>query len=197
MDGIRHIEWDQVAEGVPAFLTIIVMPLTFSIANGVSMGIISYCAIKVFTGRGKDVHWALYIVAALLLARAAHHARMSVCVDDVRQVDALGAAAESEGSRIGVFVEIDIGQGRCGVPDADGVLRLLERLAAHPQLEFRGLQAYHGGLQHLRAHDARRAQSQRRLVVVGHAASVGVGRRVRSAAGVAVDGAAAARPMPS
>ena len=69
MDGIRHIEWDQVAEGVPAFLTIIVMPLTFSIANGVSMGIISYCAIKVFTGRGKDVHWALYIVAALLLAR--------------------------------------------------------------------------------------------------------------------------------
>ena len=103
----------------------------------------------------------------LLLARAAHHARLSVCVDDARQIDALGAAAASEGSRIGVFVEIDIGQGRCGVPEAegvdgaDGVLRLLERLAAHPQLEFRGLQAYHGGLQHLRAHEARRAQSQR------------------------------------
>lgn len=100
----------------------------------------------------------------VLLARAAHHARMSVCVDDLRQIDALGSAAASEGSRIGVFVEIDIGQGRCGVPEADGadgVLRLLERLAAHPRLEFRGLQAYHGGLQHLRAHDARRAQSQR------------------------------------
>jgi D-serine deaminase-like pyridoxal phosphate-dependent protein len=97
----------------------------------------------------------------LLLARAAHHARMSVCVDDAQQIDALGAAAAAEGSRIGVFVEIDIGQGRCGVPGADGVLRLLERLAAHPRLEFRGLQAYHGGLQHLRAHDARRAQSQR------------------------------------
>ena len=100
----------------------------------------------------------------VLLARAAHHARLSVCVDDARQIDALGAAAASEGSRIGVFVEIDIGQGRCGVPEADGadgVLRLLERLAAHPQLEFRGLQAYHGGLQHLRAHEARRAQSQR------------------------------------
>ncbi|MDO5740042.1 MAG: NCS2 family permease [Ornithinimicrobium sp.] len=69
MDGIRHIEWDEVAEGVPAFLTIIVMPLTFSIANGVSMGIISYCAIKGLTGKGKDVHWILYIVAALLLAR--------------------------------------------------------------------------------------------------------------------------------
>ncbi|MFX0537553.1 NCS2 family permease [Ornithinimicrobium sp. Y1847] len=69
MDGIRHIDWDEVAEGVPAFLTIIVMPLTFSIANGVSMGIISYCAIKVLTGRAHKVHWVLYIVAALLLAR--------------------------------------------------------------------------------------------------------------------------------
>lgn len=69
MDGIRHIEWEEVAEGVPAFLTIIAMPLTFSIANGVSMGIISYCAIKALTGKAKEVHWILYVVAALLLAR--------------------------------------------------------------------------------------------------------------------------------
>ena len=69
MDGIRHIEWDQVAESVPAFLTIMVMPLTFSIANGVSMGIISYCAIKALTGKAREVHWVLYVVAALLLAR--------------------------------------------------------------------------------------------------------------------------------
>ncbi|MGO0578175.1 NCS2 family permease [Ornithinimicrobium panacihumi] len=69
MDGIRHIDWDEVAEGVPAFLTIIVMPLTFSIANGVSIGIISYCLIKVLTGKAKEVHWILYIVALLLVAR--------------------------------------------------------------------------------------------------------------------------------
>ncbi len=69
MDGIRHIEWDEVAEGVPAFLTIIVMPLTFSIANGVSMGIIAYCAIKALTGRWRAVHPVLYVVALLLLAR--------------------------------------------------------------------------------------------------------------------------------
>lgn len=69
MDGIRHIEWDEVAEGVPAFLTIIVMPLTFSIANGVSIGIISYCAIALLTGKGRKVHWVLYVVALLLLAR--------------------------------------------------------------------------------------------------------------------------------
>ena len=136
----------------------------------IARGAVGICCQKVsealpFIAAGvRDIHIsnqpALSVNGAktLLLARAARHARMSVCVDDVRQVDALGAAAACEGSRIGVFVEIDIGQGRCGVPDADGVLRLLERLAAHPQLEFRGLQAYHGGLQHLRAHDARRAQ---------------------------------------
>ena len=139
----------------------------------IARGAVGICCQKVsealpFIAAGvRDIHISNQLALSasgaktLLLARAAHHARMSVCVDDMRQVDALGAAAESEGSRIGVFVEIDIGQGRCGVPDADGVLRLLERLAAHPQLEFRGLQAYHGGLQHLRAHDARRAQSQR------------------------------------
>ena len=69
MDGIRGIDWNQICEGVPSFLAILVMPLTFSIANGVSAGIISYCAIKLFTGRGKEISPILYIVAALLVAR--------------------------------------------------------------------------------------------------------------------------------
>ncbi|WP_447925988.1 NCS2 family permease [Georgenia muralis] len=69
MDGIRHIEWDKVSEGVPSFLAIISMPLTFSIANGVSLGVISYCAIKLFTGDGRKVHPILYVVALLLVAR--------------------------------------------------------------------------------------------------------------------------------
>jgi adenine/guanine/hypoxanthine permease len=69
MDGIRHIEWGEVSEGVPSFLAIISMPLTFSIANGVSLGVIAYCAIKLFTGQGRKVHPILYVVAALLVAR--------------------------------------------------------------------------------------------------------------------------------
>lgn len=69
MQGIRQIPWDEVGEAVPAFLTIIVMPLTFSIANGVSAGIIAYCAIQAGTGKWRAVHPVLYIVAALLLAR--------------------------------------------------------------------------------------------------------------------------------
>ena len=69
MDGIRGIDWNEICEGVPSFLAILVMPLTFSIANGVSAGIISYCAIKVFTGRGKEISPILYVVAALLVVR--------------------------------------------------------------------------------------------------------------------------------
>lgn len=69
MDGIRAIDWEQICEGVPSFLTILVMPLTFSIANGVSAGIISYCAIKVLTGRAREISPILYVVAALLVAR--------------------------------------------------------------------------------------------------------------------------------
>ncbi|MCM3660631.1 NCS2 family permease [Georgenia satyanarayanai] len=69
MDGIRHIEWDEISEGVPSFLAIIAMPLTFSIANGVSLGVISYCAIKALTGGLRKVHPVLYLVAALLAVR--------------------------------------------------------------------------------------------------------------------------------
>jgi adenine/guanine/hypoxanthine permease len=69
MDGIRNIDWSEVSEGVPSFLAIISMPLTFSIANGVSLGVISYCAIKLFTGQGRQVHVILYVVALLLVAR--------------------------------------------------------------------------------------------------------------------------------
>lgn len=69
MDGVRHIDWDDIADSLPAFLTIIVMPLTFSIANGVSLGVISYCAIKLLSGRARQVSPILYVVGALLLAR--------------------------------------------------------------------------------------------------------------------------------
>lgn len=70
-EGLKHIEWDDISIAVPAFLTVVAMPLTFSIANGVSFGVISYCLIKLFTGQGKGVHVILYVVAALLIARYA------------------------------------------------------------------------------------------------------------------------------
>lgn len=69
MEGLRHVNWDDYTDSIPAFLTFIAMPLTYSIANGVSFGVISYCAIKIIAGRAREVSPLLYLVAALLVAR--------------------------------------------------------------------------------------------------------------------------------
>ena len=69
LDGLRHVDWDDYAVSIPVFLTMVTMPLTFSIANGVSFGVISYAAIKLLSGRAKEVDPLLYVVAALLVAR--------------------------------------------------------------------------------------------------------------------------------
>jgi D-serine deaminase-like pyridoxal phosphate-dependent protein len=108
----------------------------------------------------RDIHISNEISGAAkadLLAQLALHARMSVCVDHVQQIEALAAATRAAGSRLDVLVEINIGQNRCGVDDAPAVLRLLDALSQHPQLRFAGLQAYQGSLQHLRGHGERRA----------------------------------------
>jgi AGZA family xanthine/uracil permease-like MFS transporter len=69
LQGLRNVDWDDYAVSIPVFLTMVAMPLTFSIANGVSFGVISFAAIKLFSGRGKEVDPLLYLVAALLIAR--------------------------------------------------------------------------------------------------------------------------------
>ncbi|HTD38372.1 MAG TPA: NCS2 family permease [Candidatus Limnocylindrales bacterium] len=69
LDGLRNVDWSDYAVSIPVFLTMIAMPLTFSIANGVSFGVISYAAIKLLSGRGREVAPLLYVVAALLIAR--------------------------------------------------------------------------------------------------------------------------------
>ncbi|HEY0615262.1 MAG TPA: NCS2 family permease [Candidatus Elarobacter sp.] len=69
LDGLRNIEWGDYAVAIPVFLTMIAMPLTFSIANGVSFGVISYASIMLLSGRGKQVDPLLYVVAVLLMTR--------------------------------------------------------------------------------------------------------------------------------
>lgn len=66
---IMYIEWDDYTESIPAFLTLVMMPLAFSITEGISMGVISYVLLKLVTGRGKRVHWLLYLFAILFVAR--------------------------------------------------------------------------------------------------------------------------------
>lgn len=94
---------------------------------------------------------------AALVAELARHVRLSVCVDHASQVADLAAATAAVGSQLELLVEINIGQNRCGVADAPAVGALVSEIQAHPQLRFKGLQAYLGSIQHLRSHEERRA----------------------------------------
>ncbi|MCU0256887.1 MAG: NCS2 family permease, partial [Vicinamibacterales bacterium] len=67
----RHIEWDDLAHAVPAFLCLIVMPLTFSITEGLAFGFIAAAATHLATGRARELHWLAYAIAVLFLARFA------------------------------------------------------------------------------------------------------------------------------
>jgi AGZA family xanthine/uracil permease-like MFS transporter len=66
---IIKIDWSDYTEAIPAFLVIILMPLTFSIASGIAIGFVAYAAIKFFTGRGKEVSWLVYVLAILFILR--------------------------------------------------------------------------------------------------------------------------------
>ncbi len=65
IQGITHIEWDDITEAVPAFLTIVFMPFAYSIADGIAMGFISYALIKLCTGKASTVPYMVWIVAVL------------------------------------------------------------------------------------------------------------------------------------
>ena len=69
MGAVRRIEWDDATDAIPAFLTIVLMPLTVSITDGIAFGFISYAALKLATGRAREAHWLVYLFAALFVAR--------------------------------------------------------------------------------------------------------------------------------
>lgn len=68
---VREIEWDDFTEALPAFLTLVLMPLTFSITDGIAFGFISYALLKLVTGRAREAHWLIYVFAALFVLRYA------------------------------------------------------------------------------------------------------------------------------
>jgi AGZA family xanthine/uracil permease-like MFS transporter len=65
MTAVRFIPWDDFESSIPAFLTILTLPLTFNIAYGIGFGFISYVVIKVARGKFKEVHPFMYVVAVL------------------------------------------------------------------------------------------------------------------------------------
>ncbi|MFP5501454.1 MAG: NCS2 family permease [Candidatus Sericytochromatia bacterium] len=66
---IQHVAFDDMTEAVPAFLTMLLMPLTFSIAEGLAFGFIAYAALKLLTGRWRELHW---MTGAIALAFVLH-----------------------------------------------------------------------------------------------------------------------------
>jgi AGZA family xanthine/uracil permease-like MFS transporter len=67
--GAARIDWDEPRVAIPSFLTLITIPLTYSIATGLSFGMISFAVLEIATGRARKQHWMLYLLALLFLAR--------------------------------------------------------------------------------------------------------------------------------
>jgi D-serine deaminase-like pyridoxal phosphate-dependent protein len=101
-------------------------------------------------------------VADLAHQVAAEGGQLAIAVDSVEGVTRLGQAMNAARGQhaaaaiIDVFVEIDVGQGRCGVPPGKGAVLLVHEIRKHPALRFAGLQAYHGKAQHFRTAQQRR-----------------------------------------
>ncbi|WP_433972070.1 NCS2 family permease [Tunturiibacter lichenicola] len=69
LTGLGEIEWDDPQIGIPAFLTVATIPLTWSIADGLSFGLTSYALLQLLTGRARRQDWMLYLLATLFLLR--------------------------------------------------------------------------------------------------------------------------------
>ncbi len=69
--GLKDIDWDDLTEAAPALLTALAIPFTYSIAAGMGIGFISYVAIKLVSGRWREVNAAVAIIALAFAARIA------------------------------------------------------------------------------------------------------------------------------
>ena len=69
MSHVAEIDWNQYVIAIPAFLTILAIPLTFSIANGLAFGFTAYALLRILRGEFRRVNWLVYVLAALFLIR--------------------------------------------------------------------------------------------------------------------------------
>src|SRR2546422_1374482 len=63
----REIPWDDYEEAIPAFVTMLTMPFTWSITNGIGAGFVTYSTIKVLSGKGRQVHWMVHLASAAFI----------------------------------------------------------------------------------------------------------------------------------
>ena len=140
-----------------------------------ALGAVGVCCQKVaeaeamVDGGIADVLVSNEVVGAAKLERLAglaRRARIGVCVDDAGNVTDLDAAARAAGVKLDVYVELEVGMGRCGVAPGGPALALARAVAASPSLRFAGLQAYNGRAQHVRSNADRRALIEKAAAAV-------------------------------
>jgi len=69
MSGVVEVKWSDPVVALPAFLTILMIPLTYSIANGLAFGFVTFVLLKLATGRRREIHWLMYVFSVLFIAR--------------------------------------------------------------------------------------------------------------------------------
>jgi AGZA family xanthine/uracil permease-like MFS transporter len=69
MEPVKNIPFADYTESIPAFLTMVMMPFTYSIAEGIAFGMISYVILKALSGKHKEVSLVMYILAALFMLK--------------------------------------------------------------------------------------------------------------------------------
>src|ERR1051325_10106237 len=67
MQNVTKIEWQNYTESIPAFLIVVGIPFSYSIADGVALGFISYAVVKAFSGRAREIGWLTYLLAIVLV----------------------------------------------------------------------------------------------------------------------------------
>ncbi|NVK59035.1 MAG: DSD1 family PLP-dependent enzyme [Rhodobacteraceae bacterium] len=92
--------------------------------------------------------------------------RIIVCVDDVDNVAELSEAAVRHGTELDIFIEIDCGAGRCGVSSTPAVVEIAKAVEAAPNLNFAGIQAYQGAMQHIDSYEARKEKLDTAIAMV-------------------------------
>ncbi|WP_334189225.1 DSD1 family PLP-dependent enzyme [Noviherbaspirillum sp.] len=131
----------------------------------IALGAVGICCQKVseaapFVDAGiTDILITNQIVGTQKIDRLMHlasAAKIGVLVDHIRQVDDMAAAATHSGIRLDVYIEVDVGAGRSGVPPGRDAVALAALIASRPPLRFAGLHCYQGSAQHMRSSQERR-----------------------------------------
>ena len=66
---VKGVDFEDISEGIPAFLTIIMMPFAYSIGIGIEWGLVSYVIIKVLTGKHKDISLIMYVLSLIFIGK--------------------------------------------------------------------------------------------------------------------------------